>query len=91
MNRVRYEVKLVARTDGTYRLTVYDDYWDNIHSRILDEGFSCRDARVQFFDDALKLLPRAAGWYAVEVDLYPFGEPVRVFPIPGRNLRYVSH
>ena len=44
MNRVRYEVKLVARTDGTYRLTVYDDYWDNIHSRILDEGFSCRAA-----------------------------------------------
>ena len=90
MNRVRYEAEIKARSDGSRMVQVHDDYWDSIYTVILNhaDAFSVHCADVELFDGASTILPDEPGWYAVEVEDYPFGKPVRAFRIPGRHLRY---
>ncbi len=90
MNRVRYEAQITHCTEGVCQIRVYDDYWDIVHTYRLNrtDTFSLHDADVELFNGASKLLPDTPGWYAVEVEDYPFGKPLRVFQIPDRHKRY---
>lgn len=89
MRRVRYEAEIAARADGTLLITVFDGYWGITYSVVLDRNndYSRHNANVELFDGAAEVLPAEPGWYAVEIDPYPFGKPVCVFPISGRNQR----
>ena len=42
-----------------------------------------------FKELAAQLANRKPGWYAIEVEDYPFGKATRLFCIPGRHLRYI--
>ena len=90
MNRVRYEAEIKACSDGSQMVRVHDDYWDSVYTVNLNRAdrFSLHNADVELFDGASAILPDEPGWYAVEVENYPFGKPIRVFRIPGRHLRY---
>ena len=90
MNRVRYEVQVKHCADGISLIKVYDDYWDNVYSYRLNRAdtFSMHNADVELFNGASKLLPEMPGWYAVEVEDYPFGKPLRTLQIPDRHKRY---
>ena len=88
--RVRYEVQISKMGNGRSLARVHDDYWDISNAKVInrDNRFEMHNLDVELFNGASKLLPDEPGWYAVEVEGYPFGNPTCIFKIPGRHLRY---
>ena len=63
-----------------------EDTGDKVEALNLDPGEQV-DLKA-FKELAAQLANRKPGWYAIEVEDYPFGKAARLFRIPGRHLRY---
>ena len=94
----RYEIELHPYADGRVMATIYDDYWDSHMTAFSDPRSgvfhpACYEtASEKTIQEITTLLPnpQQAGWYAVDVESYPFGTPVRAYRIPGRYQRYTT-
>ena len=89
MKKVRFEIKLSTYRDGrtlaTNLRTITGTVWISIYSTLLTPN---RVDLKAFKELAAQLANRKPGWYAIEVEDYPFGKAARLFRIPGRHLRY---
>ena len=90
MNRTRFEIQFSAYRGGRTLARIYDDYWDAIDTAIFDPAHPEQVNLKAFKELAAQLANRKPGWYAIEIEDYPFGKATRVFPIPGRHLRYIT-
>ena len=89
VNKVRFEIKLSSCRDGRTLARIYDDYWDSMDVALFDPAHPEQVDLKAFKELAAQLANRKPGWYAIEVEDYPFGKAARLFRIPGRHLRYV--
>ena len=88
MNKVRFEIKLSSCRDGRTLARIYDDYWDSMDVAPFDPAHPEQADLKAFKELAAQLANCKPGWYAIEVEDYPFGKAARLFRIPGRHLRY---
>lgn len=94
--KTRYEIELRPYADGRVMATIHDDYWDSRMIAFFDpksETFHpavYETASEKTIQEITRLLPnpQKGGWFAVEVETYPFGKPASAYRIPGRHLRY---
>ena len=89
VNKVRFEIKLSTCRDGRTLARIYDDYWDSMDVAPFDPAHPEQAGLKAFKELAAQLANCKPGWYAIEVEDYPFGKAARLFRIPGRHLRYV--
>lgn len=89
MTKVRFEIKLSTYRDGRTLARIYDDYWDRMDVAVFSPAHPEQVDLKAFKELAAQLANRKPGWYAIEVEDYPFGKATRLFCIPGRHLRYV--
>ena len=87
MKKVRFEIKLSTYRDGRTLARIYDDYWDSMDVALFDPARPEQVDLKAFKELAAQLANRKPGWYAIEVEDYPFGKAARLFRIPGRHLR----
>ena len=95
--KTRYEIEVTRMRDGRLRLKLYDDYWDNIHTAILDTGFKSPALagptwmHKVFSQTGAELAKVEPGhWYALRTPDYPFGTPTELVRIPGRHMIYTK-
>ena len=89
MNKVSFEIKLSTYRDGRTLARIYDDYWDRMDVAAFSPAHPEEVDLKAFKELAAQLANRKPGWYAIEVEDYPFGKATRLFCIPGRHLRYI--
>ena len=89
VKKVRFEIKLSTYRDGRTLARIYDDYWDSMDVAPFDPAHPEQAGLKAFKELAAQLADCKPGWYAIEVEDYPFGKAARLFRIPGRHLRYV--
>ena len=90
MSKRRFEFHLSPYRDGRTVARIYDDYWDGMDTAVFDPAHP-EDVNLKAFKElAPQLTNLKPGWYAIDVDPYPFGKAARVYRIPGRHMRYVK-
>ena len=82
MKKVRFEIKLSTCRDGRTLARIYDDYWDSMDIDLFDPAHPEQVDLKAFKELAAQLANRKPGWYAIEVEDYPFGKAARLFRIP---------
>ena len=90
MSNTRFEIQLSSYRDGRTLARIYDDYWDGMDTAVFNPAHPEEVNLNAFKELAPQLANLKPGWYAIDVEPYPFGKPTRVFRIPGRHLRYVK-
>ena len=88
MTRTRFEIQLSKLRDGRTFARIFDNYWDSMDTATFDPAHPEQVELKAFKELAAQLANRKPGWYAIEIEDYPFGKATQVFPIPGRHLRY---
>jgi len=91
----RYEIEVSTTKNGTLFARILDDYWDSHICASFDRAAgvfrpTCYETASpeHVREITAPLSNPEPGWYAVEVDGYPFGKVAGAFRIPGRHLRY---
>ena len=90
MKSTRFEIHLSAYRGGRTLARIYDDYWDSIDTEVFDPAHPEQVDLKAFKELAMQLSNLKPGWYGIDIEPYPFGSATRVFPIPGRHLRYAK-
>lgn len=95
MKNDRFEIQVRTLQNGTLFADIWDSYWDGKMSAFFDPSTgtfrpACYETTPEKYIQEITagLSNPQPGWYAVELETYPFGKPARTYPIPGRHLRY---
>jgi hypothetical protein len=90
MGNTRFEIHLSSNPGGRTLARIYDDYWGGFDTAVFNPAHPEEVNLKAFKELAPQLANLKPGWYAIDVEPYPFGKATRVFRIPGRHLRYVK-
>ena len=82
VKKVRFEIKLSTYRDGRTLARIYDDYWDSMDIDLFDPAHPEQVDLKAFKELAAQLANRKPGWYAIEVEDYPFGKAARLSAFP---------
>ena len=88
MSNTRFEIQLSAYRGGRTLARIYDDYWDSMDTAVFDPAHPEQVDLKAFKELAAQLTNLKPGWYAIEIEDYPFGKATRLIRIPGRYMRY---